>query len=738
MIRKGILKAFDGDTYKASVQVIGSLSVWLDNVTVSAALNRADMVAGRSVVLLSLDPSNPDDCILVGLWGVPQEPPAPGAHENTHTDGASDEIDSALDPRAYPLLADTLANRPAAGVDGRFFWTTDEHILYRDNGTNWVKAAVADHADLDGVGASDHHAQFENVVEDTTPQLGGNLDAQNYNLNNVGTLNVTHINAAGGGYDFNLQGLYYFHLLHNGSIIFNVTPMDVVGIRSVGWIPLEDDTYDLGQPGAGVLQKRWRDLYLSGNIIGTASPAETLKLDAAAGTLYISIIKEIINNAGVTVEGVLLKDSEVDGVNVSAHYSRHELGGEDELYIEGLSGDPADTLNKSLLTAKGSIVAASAASTPAELAVGTDDYSLVADSGEATGLNWAKRAKITTAAQTIYVDGDASGAEDGTSWTDAFTTIQDAWDSLPDIIAHAVTIKCRAATNPYREQVAIDSKYVIAPVTIEGEYYWYGDCEANATAGDIVDTGAFTDVAVGDRVLILDLNGANGRVQDYELCTVDDVSGAPNSIGTDGSKTATTGWKYVICRTEISGSDNGTDGGTARDNCFVLTSVDNITINGFRFTFSDDWFILVNNCRACSVNGFIAEDVDKGINNFSWADFGPWYGYVKATDGRCINLNFNSATVGKYVVLDANGNMAVTAYAKGYGKLNYYYLTNASQGVYADAMSTVVLNYSHINNNVTTGVYARLNSFVDTWRTTNNATTPGDPAGTSDATYIRG
>jgi hypothetical protein len=341
MIRKGILKAFDGDTYKASVQVIGSLSVWLDNVTVSAALNRADMVAGRSVVLLSLDPSNPDDCILVGLWGVPQEPPAPGAHENTHTDGASDEIDSALDPRAYPLLADILANRPAAGVDGRFFWTTDEHILYRDNGTNWVKAAVADHADLDGVGASDHHAQFENVVEDTTPQLGGDLDAQNHDLNNVGTLNVTHISAAGGGYDFDLQSLYYFHLLHNGSIIFNVTPMDVVGIRSVGWIPLLDDTYDLGQTGAGPLQKRWRDLYLSGSIIGTSSPDETLKLDAAAGIFYVDDIQEITPNAGVTIEGVLIKDSEVDGVDIASHVSRHEVGGDDPLLVTAIY-DPTD------------------------------------------------------------------------------------------------------------------------------------------------------------------------------------------------------------------------------------------------------------------------------------------------------------------------------------------------------------------------------------------------------------
>jgi len=40
------------------------------------------------------------------------------------------------------------------------FWSTDEHILYRDTGAAWVKIAAADHADLDGIGASDHHAKY--------------------------------------------------------------------------------------------------------------------------------------------------------------------------------------------------------------------------------------------------------------------------------------------------------------------------------------------------------------------------------------------------------------------------------------------------------------------------------------------------------------------------------------------------------------------------------------------------
>ena len=83
-----------------------------------------------------------------GAWG------AFGAavlHASTHVDGGSDEIASALDPAAYPMLAGTLAARPAFGVAGRFYWTTDEGILYRDSGTAWVKVAVSDYPDLDEI-----------------------------------------------------------------------------------------------------------------------------------------------------------------------------------------------------------------------------------------------------------------------------------------------------------------------------------------------------------------------------------------------------------------------------------------------------------------------------------------------------------------------------------------------------------------------------------------------------------
>lgn len=48
-----------------------------------------------------------------------------------------------------------------------------------------------------------------------------------------------------------------------------------------------------------------------------------------------------------------------------------------------------DVITKALMTAKGDLLAASAASTPAALAIGANTHVLTADDGEVTGMKWA-------------------------------------------------------------------------------------------------------------------------------------------------------------------------------------------------------------------------------------------------------------------------------------------------------------------------------------------------------------
>ena len=68
MIRKATLKAFDSGSYKATVQLDGSLATYLTNVPVSRAIPGAEMVPGRTVGVLFFSPDNPDDAMVTGVF----------------------------------------------------------------------------------------------------------------------------------------------------------------------------------------------------------------------------------------------------------------------------------------------------------------------------------------------------------------------------------------------------------------------------------------------------------------------------------------------------------------------------------------------------------------------------------------------------------------------------------------------------------------------------------------------
>lgn len=67
-VRKGVVKAFDAGTYKATVQVAGSLSVWLSGVAVARNIAVGEMVAGHGCAVLFFDAANPQDAVVVAVW----------------------------------------------------------------------------------------------------------------------------------------------------------------------------------------------------------------------------------------------------------------------------------------------------------------------------------------------------------------------------------------------------------------------------------------------------------------------------------------------------------------------------------------------------------------------------------------------------------------------------------------------------------------------------------------------
>jgi len=67
-IRKGTVRAFDAGTYRATVEVTGSIAVWLTGVPVSRDIAAGDLVTGRSVAVIFFDDANPDDAVLTAVW----------------------------------------------------------------------------------------------------------------------------------------------------------------------------------------------------------------------------------------------------------------------------------------------------------------------------------------------------------------------------------------------------------------------------------------------------------------------------------------------------------------------------------------------------------------------------------------------------------------------------------------------------------------------------------------------
>ena len=74
-LTRGTVRSYDALSHRASVQVAGSLAVWVDGVAVASGIPAADVVVGRECAVLFFTDDNPDDAVVLTMHGAA---PGPG------------------------------------------------------------------------------------------------------------------------------------------------------------------------------------------------------------------------------------------------------------------------------------------------------------------------------------------------------------------------------------------------------------------------------------------------------------------------------------------------------------------------------------------------------------------------------------------------------------------------------------------------------------------------------------
>jgi len=67
-LRKGVLRSFNSGNYTATVQLIGSYKVYLEDITVARNLPTAEMATGRSVAVIFFDEYNPKEAVVIAVY----------------------------------------------------------------------------------------------------------------------------------------------------------------------------------------------------------------------------------------------------------------------------------------------------------------------------------------------------------------------------------------------------------------------------------------------------------------------------------------------------------------------------------------------------------------------------------------------------------------------------------------------------------------------------------------------
>jgi hypothetical protein len=69
MLHLGILKTWNSTDYKAGVQLVGSLTTYLDDINVARNIASAEMIVGRHIIVV-IPEGNPRDAVVIAVFTV--------------------------------------------------------------------------------------------------------------------------------------------------------------------------------------------------------------------------------------------------------------------------------------------------------------------------------------------------------------------------------------------------------------------------------------------------------------------------------------------------------------------------------------------------------------------------------------------------------------------------------------------------------------------------------------------
>lgn len=377
------------------------------------------------------------------------------------------------------------------------------------------------------------------------------------------------------------------------------------------------------------------------------------------------------------------------------------------------------------------------------------DWYQISDNFEAHSTLITARATKTTAVMSVYVDKAATGAADGTSWTDAFTTIQAAINSLPTVLEHAVTIYVRKGASAYAENITVQQIVGKGSLTIRGEYYWYGQCAAAATPSTTKFNVTATDgtqIAAGDSVLVRD--GSTDYVYSTVKATVDKGSDVWEIELNDALPTGNiaSGDYYSVAKTEIAASSGIT---------MTLKATSPLNIYGLIISNSSGQSTDIRSCNGVVVIAcFMSGTGTTAPNGYGLQVLGSdtdtivLSSYISTNAAsRAVNIS----SVGYVIFGDgtASGGSVISAGTGGTGiSAGFSYAFTYNQIIDAPGGNGLISTRSsflHIGTctispssrtPATTGITASYNATVSVAATTNNATTPKTPASSTDGAYI--